>query len=231
LPTDAEETGTEWAKMISASSPHSDAATLATNLRRLMAREGLTFDEVVAASGLDERTLRALARGTSNPHARTLHKLAGGLGVSIDEFFRPPGRLAPRRFDRATNSLVESVVAQHQDTFQNWSEAEFDELFSRFGVGGPLTETGVLSAAEAMNAKRDIWRQISVVLESGEAELLGEFVELLFRRVTIKRDLLFGANVCQSREDGPFAHHATSPTHTASSMSASAATHGITGCT
>ena len=76
-----------------------------------MARDGLTFDDVVAATELDERTLRGLARGTTNPHARTLHKLAQGLGVSIDELFRPPGRHSPRQFDRATNSLVESCVA------------------------------------------------------------------------------------------------------------------------
>ncbi len=170
--------------MISTSIENRDGATLATNLRRLMAREGLTYDEVVSATGLDERTLRALVRGTSNPHARTLHRLARGLGVSIDEFFRPPGRLAPRRFDRATNSLIESVVAGHRETFENWSETEFDELYSRFGTGGQLTEAGVLTAAEAMNAKRDVWRQVSVILESGEAELLSEFVEMLFRRAT-----------------------------------------------
>ena len=54
----------------------------------------------------------------------------------------------------------------------NWSEGDFDELYSRFGTGGQLTEDGILAAAQAMNAKRDIWRQVSVILESGEAELL-----------------------------------------------------------
>jgi transcriptional regulator with XRE-family HTH domain len=171
--------------MISASAPSRDAATLAMNLRRLMARDGLTFDEVVAATGLDERTLRAIARATNNPHARTLHKLAGGLGVSIDELFRPPGRFSPRHFDRATNSLVEGVVARHQNAFKNWSQSDFDELFSRFGTGGALTEAGVLAAAEAMNAKRELWRQVSVILESSEAELLAEFVEVLYRRATV----------------------------------------------
>jgi transcriptional regulator with XRE-family HTH domain len=170
--------------MISASTANGDAAAIATNLRRLMARDGLTFDQVVTATGLDERTLRALARGANNPHARTLHKLADGLGVSIDELFRPSGRWSPRHFDRATNSLVESVIAQHQDKFADWTEANFDELCSRFGVGGQLTEAGVLAVAKAMNAKRDIWRQVSIILESGEAELLAEFVELLYRRVT-----------------------------------------------
>jgi transcriptional regulator with XRE-family HTH domain len=166
------------------STSNSDAATIATNLRRLMARDGLTFDDVVQASGLDERTVRSVVRRRNNPHARTLHKLAAGLGVSIDELFRPVGRWSPRRFDRATNELVDNVVATHQEQFADWTEAEFDELYSRFGTGGQLTEAGVLAAAEAMNAKRDLWRQVSVILESGEAELLAEFIELLYRRVT-----------------------------------------------
>jgi transcriptional regulator with XRE-family HTH domain len=161
-----------------------EAAIVATNLRRIMVREGLTYDEVVAATELDERTVRALVYGTTNPHSRTLHKLARGLGVEIDELFRPPGRTGPRRFDRATNTLVEGVVPRHQGTFANWSDADFDELYSRFGTGGQLTEQGVLAAAEAMNAKRDVWRQVSVILESSESELLTNFVQMLYDRAT-----------------------------------------------
>jgi transcriptional regulator with XRE-family HTH domain len=171
--------------MISTTTDNRDAAIVATNLRRLMAKGALTFDEVVAASGLDERTLRAIVRAKSNPHARTLHKLAAGFGVSVDELFRPPGRSASRQFDRASNSLVQSVVAAHAEVFANWSDAELDELCSRFGTGGQLTETGVLAAAEDMNAKRDVWRQVNVVLESSEAELLAEFVNMLYRRATV----------------------------------------------
>jgi hypothetical protein len=112
--------------------------------------------------------------------------LAAGLGVEIDELFRPVGRWSPRRFDRATNALVENVVAAHRKRFESWTEAEFDELFSRFGTGGQLTEAGVLAAAEAMNSKRDLWRQISVILETNEAELLANFVDLLYRRITVR---------------------------------------------
>jgi transcriptional regulator with XRE-family HTH domain len=166
------------------SSINGNAAMVATNLRRVMARDNLTFDEVVTATELDERTLRALARGTTNPHARTLHKLAQGLGISIDELFRPVGGSASRRFDRAANSLVQGVVHEHARLFKNWSEADFDELYSRFGTGGQLTESGVLSAAKLMNAKRDLYRQVGVIMESGEAELLSGFVELLYFRAT-----------------------------------------------
>jgi transcriptional regulator with XRE-family HTH domain len=174
--------------MISTTPQNRDAGTVALNLRRLMARDGLTFDDVVAASKLDERTLRSVARGRTNPHARTLHKLAQGLGVSIDELFRSPGQASPRKFDRATNSLVQDVVTRHLSTFENWSDADFDELFSRFGTGGQLTETGVLDAAESMNLKRDVMRRVNVVLESGEAALLTEFIEMLYRRATEPRN-------------------------------------------
>lgn len=170
--------------MASTSSLHQNAATVAWNLRRIMAQADLTFEDVVTASELDERTIRGLARGTTNPHARTLHKLARGLGVPMDDLFRPPGRNAPRQFDRATNTLVQNVVAHHQQKFAGWSEADFDELYSRFGTGGQLTEEGVLAAAQAMNAKRDVWRQVNVILESGEAELLSQFVSVLYGRVT-----------------------------------------------
>ena len=161
-----------------------DAAMVAMNLRRLMARHGLTFEDVVAATELDERTLRSLIRGRTNPHARTLNKLATGLGIEIDDLFQPAGRHSPRQFDQTTNSLIKGVVADNCELFASWADADFDELYSRFGTGGQLTEEGVLAAAHAMNAKRDILRQVSILLESGEATLLAEFVELLYRRAT-----------------------------------------------
>lgn len=175
--------------MASTSSLNQNAATIAWNLRRIMAQANLTFEDVVSVTELDERTIRGLVRGTTNPHARTLHKLARGLGVSMDDLFRPPGRNSPRQFDRATNTLVKAIVTHHQYAFAGWSEADFDELYSRFGTGGQLTENGVLAAAQAMNAKRDVWRQVNVILESGEAELLSQFVSVLYGRVTTSTNL------------------------------------------
>ena len=169
------------------------ASAVAVNLRRLMARHGLTYDDVVRASGLDERTVRGVARGTNNPHARTLTKLASGLGVDVDELFHQPGQTARQRFDRATNTLVDHIVAARGEVFGRWSDADFDELYSRFGTGGQLTEAGVLAAAEAINARRELWRQVSIILETGEAALLAEFIQLLYRRAT--------EAYCHSREE------------------------------
>ena len=160
------------------------AHVIATNVRRVMARDGLTFVDVVEATGLDERTIRGLVRGVNKPHARTLHKFAEGLGISVDELFQQPVALPRQSFDRATNPLVQTVVESHESTFAAWSDVDFDELYSHFGTGGALTESGVLAAAEAINAKRSLLRQVSVVLESSEADLLADFVKLLYRRVT-----------------------------------------------
>jgi transcriptional regulator with XRE-family HTH domain len=169
--------------LASASQP--TAQTVASNVRRLMARDGLTYTDVVAATGLDERTIRGLVRGTNHPHARTLHKLAGGLGVAVDELFQSASLLPSRQaFDRATNPLVAAVVEGQPQLFDAWSSADFDELYSQFGHGGPLNEAGVQAAAEVINTKRALLRQVCVILETGEAEMLAEFVALLYRRVT-----------------------------------------------
>ena len=74
----------------------------ATNLRRLMARLGLTLEALSERTDLDERTLKGILSGqSSRPHARTLHKLAAGLGVPADELFQHPSLWAHREFDRA----------------------------------------------------------------------------------------------------------------------------------
>jgi transcriptional regulator with XRE-family HTH domain len=157
----------------------------ASNLRRLMAQQGLTLEQVIERTGLSERTVKTLLAGTSKPHARTLHRVAGGLGVPTDELFQDPSLLVHRRFDRETNPVVEEVVAESPELFAGWSEPDFDELYSRFGQGGALTANGVLSAVEGLNRKRDIQYKVDVLLESGHAELIAGIVELLYQGILV----------------------------------------------
>jgi transcriptional regulator with XRE-family HTH domain len=160
-----------------------DAAREGANARRIMARLGMTQADVVAATGLDARTLRALLRGESQPHARTLHKFAAGLGVDVDELFFD-ARAAGAVFDRATNPAVAHVVAANPTAFADWTDADFDELYSRVAVGGELTEAGALAAAEAMNERRELLAKVALILETAEADHLREFVAMLYKRVT-----------------------------------------------
>jgi len=159
-----------------------------------MARLDMTCQDVVESTGLDHRTLRRILQGVTTPHARTLHKLAEGLGVSTDELFQDlnQSRLSPfdkttfsiASFDQATNPAVAEVIDSHPETFARWTSTEFEELFSRMAVGGELTEEGTLAAAKAMNVRRRLMLEVSVILESSEAHLMHDFVGWLYRRVT-----------------------------------------------
>ncbi len=161
----------------------------AANVRRLMASMDMTQSQVAEATGLDGRTLRSILQGDSQPHARTLHKLAEGLGVSVDELFQEPGllgncALTASSFDRATNPIAVDAVEAHPELFRDWTVAEFNELFSRMAVGGELTEAGTLAAARKMNERRELMRQVAVILESTEGDVLRDFIQLMYRRAT-----------------------------------------------
>ena len=154
------------------------------NIRRLMARFNMTMQGVVDATGVDERTLRSILRGETSPHARTLHKLAEGLGIDSDELFHDAFFSEHPEFDRATNQQVTEAIRNHPELFEDWTEAEFNELYSRVAVGGELTAAGAIATATAMNARRELLYQVSVILETSEAEILREMIGLLYRRVT-----------------------------------------------
>ncbi len=161
-------------------------ADFGSNLRRLMARFDLTIRQVIVQTGLHEQTIKAILAGNSKPHPRTLKKLATGLGVSEDELFQDPSLLTHRLFDRQTNPVVQQVVENHPAMFVGWTESDFDELYSRFGIGGQLTEEGVVEVVRTMERNRQIHQKVALILETGEAELLIGLVDQIFQRVGVE---------------------------------------------
>ncbi|MEA1950512.1 MAG: helix-turn-helix transcriptional regulator [Planctomycetota bacterium] len=155
------------------------------NLRRLMAERGLSIKDLIEMSGMDRRTLGGILAGTLRTHPRTINRLAKSLGVSSDEFFVTPTQLLYRRFDTQTNAAVEEVVDDHPELFDGWTDADFDELHSRFGAGGALTAEGTLEAARSMNRKRELHDKLALLLESSQQKLVGEILESLYRQVTL----------------------------------------------
>jgi transcriptional regulator with XRE-family HTH domain len=160
----------------------------ASNVRRLMARGGMTLQQLVEATGLNERTVKAVLYGKNKPHARTLHRLAAGLGVSADELFQNPSLLTHRLFDRRTNPIVQEVVSSQPELFAGWGEPDFDELYSRFGTGGALTAAGATQVVLAMNQKREVHQKVALLLETGEADLLTGLVNLLYQKIIVPKD-------------------------------------------
>ncbi|HLA85339.1 MAG TPA: helix-turn-helix transcriptional regulator [Thermoguttaceae bacterium] len=153
------------------------------NLRRIMAEQGLSLGQVVARTGLDRRTIGAILDGSNRPHSRTIHRLAAGLGVSPDEFFVNPGQLLYRRFDAETNPVVRDVVAAHPELFAGWSRMDFEELHSRFGEGGALTAEGTQDVARRMNRNRQVHERLALLLESHQADVISDIVEVMYRQV------------------------------------------------
>jgi transcriptional regulator with XRE-family HTH domain len=159
------------------------SASFQANLQRLMAAAGVSIHDLAQRSGVDERTIRGLLAG-NKPHARTLHRLAEGLGVSADEFFVDPTQLLYRHFDHATNPMVAEVLESQPVLIQYWSEADFDELHSRFGAGGALTRDGVLQSVRRMNRKREVIDKLNLLFETGEANTVEGIIDLLYEKIT-----------------------------------------------
>ena len=167
--------------------PQLSPGVLAHNLRRLMAQLGMTYEDVVAATGLDSRTIRGVIQGSQTPQARTLYRLAQGMGVATNDLFAPPQRLTPEAFDSATNPAVELLREHYPDVLANWSLKQYTELTSKFGIGGELTLEGALAEAEAINMRRSVLMQAQIVLQSSEAELLTDLIEVLYKRVHLSQ--------------------------------------------
>jgi transcriptional regulator with XRE-family HTH domain len=159
------------------------------NLRRLMAKLGLTIEQVVAKSGLDKRTIQGILGGSHKSHMRSITRLAQGLGVSTDEFFLDPSQLLYRQFDQRTNPVVQEVIGSHPELFTGWTAAHFAELHSRFGDGGALTFDGALAAVRHMNENREAFGQLAVLLESHRAKLIRGLLDVYFRETVLSGEL------------------------------------------
>jgi transcriptional regulator with XRE-family HTH domain len=155
---------------------------VALNIRRLLARFGWRYDDLIAASGLDERTIRRLMQGKTEPRPGTLHKLAEAFAVDTNELFLDTPELFAASFDRATNPQIDQAVEEQPELFAGWGEMEFAELASRFGVGGELTVDGALAMADTMNRRRETLQRTKLLLETSDGELLAQFVDMLWHR-------------------------------------------------
>jgi hypothetical protein len=81
---------------------------------------------------------------------------------------------------------VEEVVSDNPQLFHGWTQDEFDELYSRFGTGGALTEKGAVKAAQAMNKRRELLQRAALLMETNESELLETMIEALYSRAVVQ---------------------------------------------
>lgn len=153
---------------------------LAENLRRVMARLGLSVQDVAQRCALDRRTVLGILDGRKQPHAITIHHLSTGLGVSADEFYLDASRLLYRNLDHRFPPVVSQLVAAKPELFARWSEADFAALYGRVGARDPPTFDGAIAAAEHVNRNREVHQKLAVLLEGTRAELIRGIVEVIY---------------------------------------------------
>lgn len=178
-----------------------DPLSLGSRIHEARVHRGWTMSELVRRTGINRGTLYRLEHGdTERPQMKTIQALASAFDISPRcllapslpaDASRPEDRLTVKqRFDRATNPVVSEVVDEQPLLFAGWSDQEMDELYSTFGTGGQLTRQGVVSAAEAINRKRETIRKLHVILETEFREQAVDLIDVLYRlvRVPLPRD-------------------------------------------
>ncbi len=91
--------------------------SLAEKLRVLRARRGFTLTEAAERAGVQRQTLALLERGGRHPHTPTLHKLANGYGIPVEDLLEEPVLSAPKA--EAPPSLDWALTAPDKE-FDEW---------------------------------------------------------------------------------------------------------------
>lgn len=157
---------------------------LGKRIREQRAQRGWDQSRLAREAGISRTTLSQLENGRGpDPRPSTVGKVTLALGL-------PPAwwdvqEHAARAFDRATNPEVLAVAERHPAAFTNLTPADWDELHSVFGTGGALTEDGVLAQAVRLQVKRELIRQLEVVLETHLGEAATAMIRGLYERVVL----------------------------------------------
>ncbi|WP_146371974.1 helix-turn-helix domain-containing protein [Symmachiella macrocystis] len=191
--------------------PTSARQSLSVRLQAFRMRKGWNMDRLSEVAGVSRTTVYHLERGDiAKPRASTLYKLAVALEIDPHELSPdampvdasgpgwPPGEAQQRgdprtKFDLRTNPCIKAAYRGAAAHFTGWSQQEWDELYSTFGVGGPLTEQGVLEIARKINRKRETIHQLQVVLETHHADVAAGLIANLYRLVQAELDIAMPA--------------------------------------
>ena len=137
------------------------------NLRRLMAAKNLTLHEVARRSGLDVRTVHGILNNPrARPHARTLHKLAQGLNVPVEELFQNPAARSAAVLAQQANPPVQQILQNHPELFRDWEQADFHHLLDFSAQRSIQQHAELLRLVESINCLRTRYPEMLNILLS-----------------------------------------------------------------
>lgn len=180
-----------------------DVQQISRRIRACCMERGWDEVELARRADVSRTTLYNLRQGNCRrPRITTLTSLADAFEMPLERFlWGEPFSTSietrsfndgANRFNRRTNKEVQAVHEEHPHLFQHWTDREWDELYSTFGVGGALSPEGVLENARDINQSRETRRQLNVVLETHLKEVATQMVESLYRMVVPEGNLAAG---------------------------------------
>lgn len=183
-----------------------------SRIQHLCLQRGWDLGQLARVAGISRTTLYHLqSQKTEKPRLSTCFKLAEALQVEPAQLTRQGAEGVPTApissiafesphkedglplspsdwatsatFDRQTNWCVQEVCERSPELFQDWSEQEWEELFSSFGIGGELNEQGVLQHVEAINQRRETLYELQILLETHLADPVRRMIHSLYESI------------------------------------------------
>lgn len=90
----------------------------------------------------------------------------------------------PEPADVASNVMVTEVAKDHPHLFAGWEPYEWRELYSIHGIGGPLTYEGAIEMANHINWKRQVHRELDIVLSTSHGKILAGVIRQYYEQLT-----------------------------------------------
>jgi transcriptional regulator with XRE-family HTH domain len=176
------------------------SAELAAKIARLVEERGWNQEDFARITNLNRQTVRQILRAEGRKLRNvTVQACAKALGLTVSELRALPlERLLPRMHGRpaadgedailrlleqATQPELRHWIERNPDRARDLGDAEFDELLSLQGDGGPIARYGVEQFIVRIERRRRLVQQVKAVADSDYLELLEQLVGLLHEKV------------------------------------------------
>jgi transcriptional regulator with XRE-family HTH domain len=177
---------------------------VAGKIARLVEERGWNQEDFARIANLNRHTVREIVKSGGGRRLRnaTVSQCAAALGLQVNELRDLPlERLLPRMHgsptdddggrkrlqERASSPELLAWLERNPDRAGQFTAEEADELLTMQAPGGALGRMGVEHCVEVVERKRRLLRRVAAIASTDYADLLEQFVGLLFEKVQTPR--------------------------------------------